>query len=183
MKLILLSGERATGKTSACERLVALARERGLDCAGILALGALRADGARTEITLLDVATGERRSLTRLSEGEAFLSVGRFHLSATAMDWAVAQVCAALQTDSDLVLVDEIGPLELRQGGGFAPVLPLLPTARARACLLVVRPSLTDELAERLSALRPMVIRLDLANRDGVPGQILALLYRAQPIS
>ena len=41
-----------------------------------------------------------------------------------------------------VVIVDEIGPLELEQGAGLAPVLPLL--AGAGHLLLVVRPSLAD---------------------------------------
>lgn len=48
-----------------------------------------------------------------------------------------------------VVIIDEIGPLELTQGAGLAPVLPLL--AGAGHLLLVVRPSL----ASRVEALVP----------------------------
>jgi nucleoside-triphosphatase THEP1 len=49
---------------------------------------------------------------------------------------------------ADLLIVDEIGPLEM-QWRGFFPVLSLLP--RARHCLLVIRPDLVAEVSKLLA--------------------------------
>jgi nucleoside-triphosphatase THEP1 len=46
----------------------------------------------------------------------------------------------------DLLMVDEIGPLELEQGEGFAPILELLPVEGPTHTLIVVRPALLDQL-------------------------------------
>ncbi len=60
-----------------------------------------------------------------------------------------AEAAAGDASPGPVVVIDEIGPLELDRGEGLAPVLPLL--AAAGDLLLVARPSLVD----RIEALVP----------------------------
>jgi nucleoside-triphosphatase THEP1 len=110
--------------------------------------------GNRIGFSARCLATGEEwvlgRSDTEL-DGPRF---GRFSFSSAGIDRAVNCLRGILTrppgtAPRPVVIVDEIGPLELDQGGGLAPVLPLL--AEAGHLLLVVRPSL----AGRVEALVP----------------------------
>jgi nucleoside-triphosphatase THEP1 len=84
----------------------------------------------------------------------------------------------------DLFMIDEIGPLELEQGGGFAPILDLLPLeekaspdAKTTHTLIVVRPALLDQLRLRLRGIECTVFSVTEENRDELPLRIVEELW------
>jgi nucleoside-triphosphatase THEP1 len=76
----------------------------------------------------------------------------------------------------DLVVVDEIGKLELWQGVGLAPLLPRLAAGEAARSLVVVRDSLLAELQARLGSIEQVVFRVSKENREEIPSRILERL-------
>jgi nucleoside-triphosphatase THEP1 len=81
-------------------------------------------------------------------------------------------------------MVDEIGPLELEQGEGFAPILELLPLeekaspdAKTTHTLIVVRPTLLDRLRLRLRGIECTVFGVTEENRDELPLRIVEELW------
>jgi nucleoside-triphosphatase THEP1 len=80
----------------------------------------------------------------------------------------------------DLLIVDEIGKLELWSQTGLAPVVPRLASGQVRRSLVIVRASLLAELQARLGHVEQMVFELDAENRDELPSQILARLFGAR---
>lgn len=173
MRTILLSAERGAGKTTACLRLVALARGAGLTAGGIVAAARYDADGVKTGIDVMDVAGGGRRALAVVEPDHDRATVGQYRFDPDAQAWALAVLLSSLERPLDLIVVDEIGPLELLHGRGYAPVLGRLPSARCRSAVIVVRTSLAKALADRLGALSPTTVPLTLANRDEVPETLL----------
>jgi nucleoside-triphosphatase THEP1 len=90
----------------------------------------------------------------------------------------------AISVGCDLLMVDEIGPLELEQGKGFAPILDLLPVGGPTYTLIVVRPALLDPLLLRLrdAVRRPCrteftVFSVTEENRAELPLQIVEALW------
>jgi nucleoside-triphosphatase THEP1 len=77
----------------------------------------------------------------------------------------------------DLLMVDEIGPLELEQGEGFAPILDLLPVEGPTHTLIVVRPALVEKLCQRLNGIEFVVFHTTEANRDELPRRIVEKLW------
>jgi nucleoside-triphosphatase THEP1 len=96
----------------------------------------------------MDIATGEELPLEHPAIDEVAVAVGRFQFRQAAFDWAVQHIDQALGSAGSVV-IDEVGPLEMR-GGGFAPLLDRLerdhPTTRR---VLLVRTSLLDAVADR----------------------------------
>jgi hypothetical protein len=66
--------------------------------------------------------------------------------------------------DADLLVVDELGPLELRGGRGWAAALPVLRAEDFGAALVVCRPEL---LAELTTALRPGAASMSEEHANG----------------
>jgi len=173
-RILVLSAPKHAGKTTACNRLVARARQRDLDVAGILALSRGDRDDPRRHIVAVDIATREERLLGEAKPDEEPRTVGRYRFDPTTMQWALDCILRALQCRHDLVIIDEIGPLELLQNRGYAPALAQLGESLARTVILVVRHEMQEALGEQLRNLHPVVFALTLDNREEMPGHLLA---------
>lgn len=172
-RIILLSGVRGVGKTTACLRLATLARHESVRIGGIICPSHLDAEGERDGILAQDVATGEQRLLASLEADPSLCIVGRFRFQSDAMSWALNVVSAALCEPLDAVIMDEIGPLELQRGGGFAPALSQVVSARAACVLLVVRFELLELLRARLGTQSCETRQLTVGNRDCIAAELL----------
>ena len=138
--LALLTGGRGAGKTRWCEALVRAARDAGLSVSGLLSPPVLT-DGVKTGIDLLGVATGERRRLAERARADLPGTEGlgwRFAPEALAL----GNVLLARVAACDLLLVDELGPLEFGRASGFTAAFDLLDSRSFRLAVVVVRPAL-----------------------------------------
>ena len=146
-QLFILSGARAAGKTSWCQLLASQAAERGHAASGLLSPGILE-EGKKTGIALLDLASGESRRLaTRRPLSPGHPESSRWLFDQAVFDWG-NRVLAALKT-CKLLILDELGPMELRHGGGLSAGLKLLSARRYAVACVVVRPSLLPDAQAR----------------------------------
>ncbi|MHB8798555.1 MAG: nucleoside-triphosphatase [Thermoanaerobaculia bacterium] len=138
--LALLTGGRGAGKTRWCEALALAGRDAGLAVSGLVSPPVL-AGGEKTAIDLLDVASGERRRLAERARADLPGTEGlgwRFDPEALAFGNALlgrVDTC-------DLLLVDELGPLEFGRGSGLTAAFGLLDARCYRLAVVVVRPAL-----------------------------------------
>lgn len=172
-EVLLLAGERGVGKTCLCQRVVREACERGLSCAGVVS-PAVFEDGEKTGIMLVDVATGEHRPLAVADDLRGEVRWGKYRFVSEALDWG-AQVLKAA-TPCDLLVVDELGPLELEAGQGLVVALHVLNAGGFSLALVVVRPELVENLKERLGARVAQVLEVTLTDREQLPALIVDLL-------
>jgi nucleoside-triphosphatase THEP1 len=144
MSVALLTGDRQSGKTSVCRRLAEAAGARGLSVAGIVAPAIVR-EGRCVGYEVVDLATGRSAVLATI-EGPGVEQVGPFHFTAEGLAVGRAALEHAAALPDALVIVDEVGPLEL-SGGGWAKQLPSV-ASRLGVTLLTVRRELASEVAE-----------------------------------
>jgi len=196
--LLLLTGARGVGKSTVCRRTVELAQEQGLVCGGIITLrGGEEMSTPVVMLTddiryVLDVRTGERRLLTLPPTSPTGASTpfspvpvlqGRFRFDAHTLAWGRNVLLEAASTPLNLLVVDELGPLEIERGRGWAAVIETLPHTQARMALVVVRPELVDRLMARLPEWvwypwtdeRP-VVWVTRENRERLPVMLVAAL-------
>ncbi len=153
--VLLLTGPRGSGKTTACRALVSDTVSRAGVVAGIVCPARFR-DGVKVGIDAVDVASGARRRLaTRLDGADAYhaaaggdLILGSWSFDREALAWA-DDVLAASSPACDLLVIDELGPLELLRGEGLTSALDLVDAAAAGLVVAVVRPELVDVALER----------------------------------
>ncbi|MFN8290272.1 MAG: nucleoside-triphosphatase [Chitinophagaceae bacterium] len=127
----ILTGPVQTGKTTS---LLQGFRNRN-DLQGILTPVQ---NGSRV---FMNIHTGEQFPMEALPGEKETLAVGRFHFSKSGFEKATAVIRKAIHTAGWLI-IDEIGPLELK-GGGFHDVLQEVIAERKGKTLLVVREGLT----------------------------------------
>jgi nucleoside-triphosphatase THEP1 len=169
----VLTGERNTGKTLLCDDLAAEARARGLDVAGILTTRSGPELHAAREV--IDLRTGSSRPFGAPTQvGTDPLTPG-WELESDVFEWA-AQVLSAA-TPCDLLIVDELGPLELVGGRGWAHALEVLRGGDFRAALVVCRPSLLDKLEASLGTPPAGSFEADPDQSDTLPDLILSRMF------
>ena len=139
----VVTGGRGAGKTTFCRRAAALAHAAGLDAAGILSPARMEA-GEKTGIYVADVRTGAQRLLAAARAGEVRgFPLGRWHFDPDAIRWADEVLVRA--TPCDILIIDEIGPLELELRRGLTAWESALKSGAYRAALVVVRCELAEE--------------------------------------
>lgn len=165
-EVLIATGERGSGKTTALiaalGALDATLRER---TAGVYTTTTRDAAGAPRALALVRVDTGATHPLAAVDpEGYARFRrlglspdwdasaarFGPFHFDREAFAWATSVVAAPLSTPSAIIL-DEVGPLEMRYDDGLSAALDR--ALEEAACLVVtVRPRLASALIARVGA-------------------------------
>lgn len=169
---MVIVGPSGAGKSTLCRRVVDEWRRRGLPAAGVMA--ELRHDTARGRgLDVVNVATGRRLPLAEFDRATGGPNTGHWHFHqdsfAAGMAW-----CETISRDA-LFVMDEVGPLELDQGLGWAPIVPRL-AAHQGPALVAVRPALADALLAALSP-RP-AFRVDITpeTRDAAAAAVRVAL-------
>ncbi|MEJ2446844.1 MAG: nucleoside-triphosphatase [Anaerolineales bacterium] len=143
----LLTGQIQSGKTSLCLAVSEAARERGLQLGGLIS-PAVFDGGNKTAIDVLDLKTSGRRRLAELKGNQASeLETIRWSFLPEAIEWGNRALLKAVPCD--LLIIDELGPLEFYQDEGWVNAFSILESGRFQAALLVVRPSLLEEACRR----------------------------------
>lgn len=156
-RIILLSGEIQSGKTSLCLEIVDQARRQGYRLGGLVSPGVFQ-KGEKFAIDLLDIKSGERRRLALASGSRSTaLETRRWSFYPETVDWGNRVLEAALPCD--LLVIDELGPLEFQRGQGWVNGFKAVDSGDFRSALLVIRPSLVEEALSRWEVNR--IINLD----------------------
>lgn len=174
-RLALVTGDIGVGKTTVVKRVVALAQAQGYVCAGIWSPAHI-VDGKKAGIEAVDLSSGERCLLAWMATENAGERVGRYTFDPAVIAWANHVLATAVAVQPDLLVVDEIGPLELERGGGLAPVLGPLAAGCGR-CTLVVRAWLLDALRARLPDIPKATFTVDVKTRESVPERVMDWLF------
>lgn len=143
-KIILVSGELESGKTRFCVKSATILKERGWETAGLLAPAVFKG-GRKVAIDALDLRNGTRRRLAQLKETDnsgGGIQTKRWRFFPETLDWGNKVLEAA--TPCDLLVVDELGPLEFERNQGLLAGFGAVGSGMYRLSLVVVRPALIE---------------------------------------
>jgi len=174
---ILVSGDRGAGKTTLCLKAVEALQKRGVRCGGVLCPKLLDGDGKVLGIEVLDLGESPppRRVLARTDRRLDGPCTGAYHFSAEGFRFG-QEALARGAAGADTLVADELGPLEMR-GQGFVNLLELALDASIRLMIISVRPSLVEEVRQRLKGFRVVLVRVDAASRERAERELLGHLF------
>lgn len=180
--LLLWTGEKHSGKTTAAMRLVDSVRADGFSVAGLLA-PSIYCQGELVGFDALDIATDAKCPLARrVQKGETLppdtVRAGRFRLLPEGIELGEEALRSQAAQAADLVVIDEFGPLEL-DGGGWRPAVDALVGRQRGAVLLVVRRELAEAVRRLYEDHCPLVVATPLAEEAEKTRKILDDLSRA----
>ena len=146
-QLMLVTGMSGAGKTSWCSRLVDQARAQGMSVDGILAPGIYEGKH-KTGISVRNLKTGEEQQLAKLRQDDTGdISTPRWTFDPDVLDWANDQLGEI--KECDLLIIDELGPLEFLRGEGLMEGVDLIDQRDFKAAFVVVRSSLLPNALQR----------------------------------
>jgi nucleoside-triphosphatase THEP1 len=172
--IVVLTGESGCGKTTLCARVVAALKARGVDVAGVLTLPRWTAQrGDKIGMDVEDVRTGERCALAE----HVAVGQGTANLTWKFDDMGLARGAQILRgsTPCDVLVIDELGPLELIHNQGWISALDTLQAGNYRAALVVIRPGLIENFQARLK-LRARVLTVTQVNHKDLFREIILQL-------
>lgn len=154
--LFILTGDVRTGKTTWLEARVRELEAAGVPVRGVLAPGVWR-DGKKVGIANVLLPSHERVLLATPAEEGCSTGLG-WDFDAAALARVNAHLVGLAADSGDaqpgLLVIDEVGPLELRRGAGLTAALELLsggPKPAWPHALVVVRSALAEDARTRFA--------------------------------
>ncbi len=143
----MVSGGFGSGKTLFCQKMAAEVRAAGLAVNGLLSPGRFE-EGQKTGFWCEDLQSGERRFLASSKPDEiAGFELGIWTFDPLVVDWG-NQILQSIQS-TDVLIVDELGPLEFNLQLGWQSAFSALQQLQYRLALVVIRPDCLDAFKER----------------------------------
>lgn len=167
--LFIVTGSRGAGKTTFCASLARAAQAAGWHTAGLIS-HAVFSGSLRTSIQAEDLATGGTRTLATRKETEPAPGSSMWKFDEQTLRWGNAVLKAS--APCDLLVVDELGPLEFEQNRGWLEGLAALDARQYAAAFVVVRGELLPQALLRWPDAR--IIEIDTPEDSAEKARILS---------
>jgi len=143
-QVIIITGEIHQGKTTFTQRIITDLLEQKIRIAGFLSLG-INENGTRTGFNLFDIESSEQTELCSTVKDECRINLGQYYFNNEAILRGNEILNTKNLSDIQLIVIDEVGPLELK-GKGWSNAIENLTRSVAIPQLWVVRKSLAGKI-------------------------------------
>lgn len=170
--IFIISGKVGSGKSTRLRELTENLKQFGIQIDGFLCRGAFDS-GERSGYSLVNVRDGaEIIFATRVSH-EGWSTYGRFCFNPEAFTEGEKIIRRAIDRKSRLLIIDEVGPLEL-EGHGWSKMIDLVSEEGGPVQIWVVRESVLSRVMERWSIPGDRIISTGLEDQEKTLKKILA---------
>ncbi|MGA9168497.1 MAG: NTPase [Nitrososphaeraceae archaeon] len=163
MPIIVLTGAPGVGKTTALIRVARTLKERGVKIGGIVSREMRSDNNMRIGFEFIDLATNDRNVLAYTTGNGP--KVGRYFVNVAGCRFAAERLTNAVR-NSDVIICDEIGPMELKSKELVDSARKLLDVNKK--VIVVVHQKLQHPLIDEFRNKSNLLINLDLENREKV---------------
>ncbi len=167
-KLFVITGAPGSGKTTIVLKLVEILKRMGFSVGGIYTRE-VRSSGIRVGFEIVDIATGRVGKLAWVGYGSG-PRVGKYVVNLKGLEEFGVRAIESVNK-FDVVVVDEVGPMELKSHRFKEAVRKLL--AKDKPIVLTIHHRASDELLGEIRKLvggKSIVVTPD--NRDKLPAEL-----------
>ncbi|RLF11765.1 MAG: hypothetical protein DRJ98_02640 [Thermoprotei archaeon] len=169
VKAFFLTGAPGVGKTTAVMKVVEELKRRGFKVGGMLS-GEVRRSGVRWGFEVIDLATGARGVLASV-EQRTGPSIGKYRVNLHDLEEVGVKAILRALEECDVVVVDEVGPMELYSEAFKEAVRKALDSGKLvlGTVHFKARGGLVDEVKRRADV---KVLVLTTGNRDSLAKEL-----------
>lgn len=143
----IITGDRGEGKTTFLKNKIRDLQMQGLRVTGFIAEG-IQKDGRRTGYRIINVNTGEKAEFCLESGKPEWERTGRYYIDPQGLAKGYEWLDPECIRQSDLVVIDELGPLELSGRGWDTPITRIL-REEPKPMIWTVRRKLVKKIAHK----------------------------------
>ncbi len=143
--VVIITGDIQQGKTSFVQTIVQKLKDRGYQISGFLAIAIMEGQ-QRSGFQLFNIQTSETIGLCSLKPVQGWIKQGSFYFNPLGLQKGNEILSGIIPDHVHIVVVDEVGPLELSNQGWAKAMGDLCQTTQIPQ-LWVVRKSLVDKVA------------------------------------
>ena len=173
--ILLLTGPPGVGKSTVVSKVVLKLKSAGVIVGGC-ATAEERSEGARTGFEIRDLTSGRTGELASVSS-KFGPRVGRYRVNLTDLAAVGAAGIEAAVASSELVVIDEVGPMELVSPEFRRAVAKCID--EGKPLLAVVHERLEDDILAKLRSKASSITTLTVENREGVADELASKLLQA----
>jgi nucleoside-triphosphatase THEP1/energy-coupling factor transporter transmembrane protein EcfT len=173
VRTVVVTGPPGGGKTDVVAAVAGQLQNEGVPVFGFIQPGILE-DGEKVGFRLRDVATGDEAVLATRGERREGDFGTRFQF--TDEGFRLGSQALSRVVPGSVVIVDELGPVELRGEGHMPAVRRALAAPGLRGAIIVVRRALVPSLLDELDASDAVVIDVENGGRGSAEEIAAALL-------
>jgi len=172
--IIIITGEIGEGKTTFTRKVVENLREDGFRIGGFFAIG-MDENGKRAGFNLLDITTGIPVELCSIIRHENRLKTGQYFFNPEGLDKGNELLKMEKLEGKQLVVIDEVGPLEMNDRGWASSIATLCRVSSVPQ-LWIVRKSLAETVARKWNVGNVWIFDVKSDTDDQVTKRIMEIL-------
>lgn len=169
-KVFIVSGEKHQGKTTFVRHVVSALQAKGQKVSGFLAL-AVNKNEERQAFVLYDLSSRQSMILCSREPQPNWTKTGRFYMNPAAFETGTELLKPSTTAQSDLIVIDEAGHLELKNGGWAKAIDHLLDESPV-PMLWIVRKSLVRQIIAKWNVANYRVFNIAESSFEEVAQQI-----------
>ena len=170
--VFLITGERGEGKTTTLGRVIKILRGKRVAISGIITLGTVK-NGFRNSFTVVNVKTNVGVQLCSRDTGTDGDRCGDFLFSTEGLDHGFQALSLESAKGAELIVIDEVGHLELR-GEGWSACIDRLATETDKIPMIwVVRKYSLSQVITRWRPLNPIILDINEYSADEIANLIM----------
>ena len=166
--IIVLTGAPRVGKTTTIMRLAWVLKERGVKVGGIVSRE-LRTNNMRIGFEFIDLSTDDKSVLASLTDRGP--KVGKYFVNLEGCRFAAERLKDAVK-NSDIIICDEIGPMELKSKEFIDSVKHLLNVDKK--VIVVVHQKIVHAVTDEFRYKCSLLIEMNLQNREKISEILLS---------
>ncbi len=168
VRIWLLTGEPAVGKSTALSRILLHVRTAGFTPGGVITRE-VRSHGEREGFRLIDIASETSEILADV-KGITGPRIGKYRVNLKALSTLGVEALMHASQNSDLVVVDEVGPMELLSPEFRRVIRSVILENTKKPVVCVVHQRFQDPLIQELRAANNAVeTEITFENRNELP--------------